>query len=234
MSSEPVIRTVGLVKTFDEGRLRALDNVDLEVGAGEFVAIVGPSGCGKSTLLNLIAALDLPTEGSIFVAGHELATTHHLNHFRAQDIGLVFQLDNLLPTLTALENIQVPMFGQRLSGHERRARAEDLLRVVGLTARSRTRPPQLSGGERQRVAIARALANRPAIVLADEPTGRLDTHSGALIMDLLETLCREQGTTLVIVSHDPTVAARADRVIHMLDGRIVDASESPLRAPTLP
>jgi len=227
MSSALAIVARGLLKTFEEGRVRAVDGVDLEIGEGEFIAIVGPSGCGKSTLLNLIAALDQPEDGSLVVAGHDLAQRRDLNHFRARDVGLVFQLDNLLPSLTARENVQVPMFGQGRSAAERRARAAELLRFVGLEGRADTRPPQLSGGERQRVAIARALANAPGIVLADEPTGRLDSVSSARIMDLLETLRSEQGVTIVVVTHDPAVAERADRLVHMLDGRIVEGAEAP-------
>ena len=221
---EPIIRIRGLVKTFEAGRVRALDGVDLDVARGEFIAIVGPSGCGKSTLLNLIAALDEPTEGSIVVAGHDLGRHRELNHYRAQDVGLVFQLDNLLPSLSARDNVQVPMFGQGRPAGERRARADELLRFVGLEGRAGTRPPQLSGGERQRVAIARALANGPGIVLADEPTGRLDSVTSERVMDLLESLRREQGVTVVVVTHETSVASRADRIVHMLDGRVVDVT----------
>jgi putative ABC transport system ATP-binding protein len=224
MSDEPMIRLTGLTKVFEEGRLRAVDGVDLEVAAGEFVAIVGPSGCGKSTLLNLIAALDRPDDGSIVVAGHDLRERRDLNHYRAEDVGLVFQLDNLLPSLTAVENVEVPMFGTVRSHAERRARALELLEFVGMTDRAATRPPHLSGGERQRVAIARALVNRPPLVLADEPTGRLDSTTSAKVMDLLESLQRDRGVTLVVVSHDPDVATRADRIVRMLDGRIVGRS----------
>jgi ABC-type lipoprotein export system ATPase subunit len=217
----------GLTKTFEDGRLRAVDGVDLDVASGEFVAIVGPSGCGKSTLLNLLAALDRPDEGEIVIAGHDLTRTRDLNHYRAADVGLVFQLDNLLPALTAVENVEMPMFGQAGSRAVRRERARELLAFVGISDRADTRPPQLSGGERQRVAIARALANRPPLVLADEPTGRLAAKTSERVMDLLEGLQRDQGITLVVVSHDPTVAARADRVVRMLDGRIVDDGVAP-------
>jgi putative ABC transport system ATP-binding protein len=220
MSDGPIIHLRGVVKTYEEGRLRALDGVDVDIEAGEFVAIVGPSGCGKSTLLNMIAALDRPDDGIIEVAGHDLTGRRDLDHFRREDIGLVFQLDNLLPTLTATENVEVAMFGQVGSRHRRRQRALQLLALVGLEDRAGERPPKLSGGERQRVAIARALANHAPIILADEPTGRLDSHTGGQVMDLLERLQREQGVTLVVVSHDPTVSSRADRILHMLDGRI--------------
>jgi putative ABC transport system ATP-binding protein len=222
MSDGPIISIHGLVKEFEEGRLRALDGIDLEVRAGEFIAIAGPSGCGKSTLLHLIAALDRPTAGTIVVAGHNLATARiSLNEYRGRDVGIVFQLDNLLPTLSASENVQVPMFGHGLSGKERHRRAEELLALVGLSERVHYRATQLSGGERQRVAIARALANNPAILLADEPTGRLDTASGKRVLDLITDIRNERGLTVVLVSHDPAVAARADRIVRMLDGRIV-------------
>jgi putative ABC transport system ATP-binding protein len=220
MSDRPIIHLRHVVKTYEEGRLRALDGVDVDIEAGEFVAIVGPSGCGKSTLLNMIAALDRPDEGTIEVAGHDLTGRRDLDHFRREDVGLVFQLDNLLPSLTATENVEVAMFGRVGARRHRRQRAVQVLDLVGLAGRARERPPKLSGGERQRVAIARALANDPPIILADEPTGRLDSHTGAQVMDLLEQLQREQGVTLVVVSHDPTVSSRADRVLHMLDGRI--------------
>lgn len=223
-SDAPVIAISGVVKTFENGRLRALDGVDLNVQKGEFVAIVGPSGCGKSTLLHLLAALDRPDEGTIVVAGHDLAAARRLNEYRARDVGMVFQLDNLLPTLTASENVQVPMFGQGHSGRERRRRADELLAMVGLAGRTRNRPPQLSGGERQRVAIARALANAPAILLADEPTGRLDSASGRRVLELLEQVRREQGITVILVTHDPAIAARADRIVQMLDGRIASGT----------
>lgn len=224
MSDQPIIHLRGVVKTYEEGRLRALDEVDVDIEAGEFVAIVGPSGCGKSTLLNMIAALDRPDDGTIVVAGHDLTGRKDLDHFRREDVGLVFQLDNLLPTLTATENVEVAMFGRIGSRRRRRQRALELLDLVGLAGRAGERPPKLSGGERQRVAIARALTNDPPIILADEPTGRLDSHTSAQVMDLLEQLQREQGVTLVVVSHDPTVSSRADRILHMLDGHItVDA-----------
>lgn len=225
MSEQPIIHLRGVTKTFEGGRLRALDSVDVDIEAGEFVAIVGPSGCGKSTLLNMIAALDRPDEGAIEVAGHDLGARKDLDHYRREDVGLVFQLDNLLPTLTATENVEVAMFGRIGSRRRRRRRARQLLDLVGLAERAHERPPQLSGGERQRVAIARALANDAPIVLADEPTGRLDSRTGRQVMDLLERLQRDRGVTLVVVSHDPTVSARAGRILHMLDGQI--ATDAP-------
>jgi putative ABC transport system ATP-binding protein len=219
--SDAVIAVRGLRKSFEDGRIVALAGMDLDVAPGEFVAIVGPSGCGKSTLLHLLAALDTPDEGSIRVADHDLATGHELAHYRARHVGMVFQLHNLLPALTASENVQLPMFELGVPARERRRRAETLLGLVGLAGRGRSLPPQLSGGERQRVAIARALANEPPIVLADEPTGSLDSASGRLVLDLLDELRRSRALTLVLVTHDPDVAARADRIVRMLDGRVV-------------
>jgi len=227
--SEPAIVARGVRKSFEEGRIYALTGMDLTVEPGEFVAIVGPSGCGKSTLLHLLAALDLPDEGGIRVGGHDLRTRKDLNHYRAQHVGMVFQLHNLLPTLTALENVQVPMFEADLSPGARRKRALDILDGVGLEGRGQNRPPELSGGERQRVAIARALANEPPILLADEPTGSLDSDAGRVVLDLLERLRRERNLTIVLVTHDPTVAGRADRVVRMLDGRLAPDSHRPER-----
>lgn len=227
--NEPLaIEAHDLTKTYEDGRIVALDGMSLSVGQGEFVGIVGPSGCGKSTLLHLIAALDRPDSGSLRVAGHDLARERDLSHYRARHIGIVFQLHNLLPSLTAGENVQVPMFELAYRGRERAARARELLGLVGLEGRETHRPTQLSGGERQRVAIARALANDPRILLADEPTGSLDSRAGDQVLDLLETIRAESGTTLVLVSHDPGVAARAQRLVHMLDGRAVDLDDVPI------
>jgi putative ABC transport system ATP-binding protein len=220
MSSSPAIECVDVVKTFEGGRIRALNGMSFEVEPGEIVAVVGPSGCGKSTLLHLIAALDRPDSGEIRVAGHDLAHEEHLDHYRARHVGLVFQLHNLLPTLSAVENVQVPMFELGVGARERRERARHLLDVVGLGDRERSRPAVLSGGERQRVAVARALANDPPILLADEPTGSLDSEAGRAVLELLERVRSERGTTIVVVTHDPGVAARADRIVRMLDGRL--------------
>jgi putative ABC transport system ATP-binding protein len=217
----PVVQMHGVVKTFEQGRVRALDGVDLDIRRGEWVALVGPSGCGKSTLLHLIAALDEPDEGTLIINGEDLSQERNLSRHRAREVGLVFQLDNLLPTLSAGENVQVPMFEIGLSAGERRARAREILALVGLADKEKNQPAELSGGERQRVAIARALANEPGILLADEPTGRLDSASGRRILDLLEDLRQSRGLTIVLVTHDPAVAARAGRTIRMLDGRIV-------------
>ena len=221
MSSGHIIEARGLVKRFEGGLIPALQGADLVVDPGEFVAIVGPSGCGKSTLLHIIAALDRPDEGSVMVNGHELAHERHLDHVRGHDVGLIFQMHNLLPTLTASENVQVPMFEVKLGARERKARAEALLELVGLMGKGRQRPTQLSGGERQRVAIARALANEPPILLADEPTGSLDSKAGEHVLALLERLRTERGLTIVMVTHAMEIAARADRIARMLDGRVV-------------
>jgi putative ABC transport system ATP-binding protein len=231
--SEALIRARGVVKAFEEGRIVALRGMDLEVGEREFVAIVGPSGCGKSTLLHLVAALDRPDAGSLVVAGHDLVRGGDLSHYRARHVGMVFQLHNLLPSLTASENVQVPMFELAVPARERRARAEGLLAAVGLAGRERNRPPQLSGGERQRVAVARALSNEAPILLADEPTGSLDSEAGRVVLDLLERLRAERGLTVLLVTHDPAVAARADRVVTMLDGRSAVAA-APAAEPALP
>ena len=217
----PVVEMRSVVKTFEGGRVRALAGIDLTIASGEWVAVVGPSGCGKSTLLHLIAALDRADEGTVVVNGEDVDMERDLSRHRAREVGLVFQLDNLLPTLSASENVQVPMFEIGLSAGERRGRAEELLALVGLADKAKNRPAELSGGERQRVAIARALANEPGILLMDEPTGRLDSESGRRVLDLIDRLRRERGLTVVLVTHDVGVAARADRIVRMLDGRTV-------------
>jgi ABC-type lipoprotein export system ATPase subunit len=218
-----VVETYNLTKIYGNGAaVYALNDLDLTIRKGEFLAVMGPSGSGKSTLLNMIGALDKPTSGRILVNGEDLATIQDVDRFRAHTVGFVFQLHNLLPALTARENVEVPMHGQGIGEREMTERANHLLELVGLADRMRHLPGQLSGGERQRVAVARALANDPAIILADEPTGSLDTQSGGEIMDLLETINREQGTTVFIVTHDPKVARRTRRILTMRDGKIVD------------
>jgi ABC-type lipoprotein export system ATPase subunit len=221
MERKIVLETRGLTRVFGERMpVRALNGVDLLIAASEVVAIVGPSGAGKSTLLNLIGALDVPSSGEVIVDGTRLGEVRDLDRFRGRTMGFIFQSHNLLPTLTARENVEVPMYELGLRARERRQRAEELLGLVGLGGRASHMPNQLSGGERQRVAVARALANRPAIVLADEPTGNLDTQNTAEIMALLGKLNREQGLTLVIVTHNMEVAAACQRVITIRDGRI--------------
>jgi putative ABC transport system ATP-binding protein len=225
------IETHELTRIYGSGaaEVRALDGVNLRIAPGELVTVMGPSGSGKSTLLNMIGALDLPTGGQVLVDGQDVAKIRDKDTFRSKKVGFVFQLHNLIPTLTALENVEVPMMGfMGRRGHRRRAK--ELLEMVGLGDRVRHLPNQLSGGERQRVAVARALANHPSLVLADEPTGSLDTEAGQELMDLIRELNRSQGTTFLIVTHDPAVARRTDRVVVMQDGKIAreDVIGSPI------
>lgn len=219
-------------KYYDNGLVRALDGLSLQVQAGESVAVTGPSGCGKSTMLHLIAALDRPTSGVIRVGGADLAATRDLSGYRRCHIGLVFQLHNLLPQLSAIKNVEVAMFGTGLSRRERRERASSLLADVDLAGLEKRPPTKLSGGERQRVAIARALANAPELLLADEPTGSLDEHSVELILGLFARLRAERpGMTMIVVTHDPRVAATADRIVSLRDGRV---DQRPTAAPPHP
>jgi ABC-type lipoprotein export system ATPase subunit len=222
METKVIVETRDLVKVYGNGmEVRALDGVNMRVTQGEFISVMGPSGSGKSTLLNMLGALDRPTSGQALVGGEDLATVRDLDTFRARTVGFIFQLHNLIPTLTARENVEVPMMGQGMGRGKRRKRAEELLNLVGLSDRMDHVPNQLSGGQRQRVAIARALANRPVLVLADEPTGDLDSQSGAEVIALMQQLNRELNTTFVAVTHDPAVARKADRVLLMRDGDIV-------------
>jgi ABC-type lipoprotein export system ATPase subunit len=208
-------------------QIRALDHVDLTVHEGEMLAVMGPSGSGKSTLLNMLGALDTPTSGDVDIAGQRLAEVKDLARFRAQMVGFIFQMHNLIPTLTAVENVEVPLRGQRISGarysaRRRRERAREMLALVGLSDRENHVPAQLSGGQRQRVAIARALVNDPRLILADEPTGNLDSTSGDQVMNLIRDLNQSHGTTILVVTHDRQVAQCTKRIISMLDGKIVD------------
>ena len=225
-----MIETRDLSRIYGNGEeIRALDSVNMTIAPGELVAVMGPSGSGKSTLLNVIGALDRPTSGQIFVNGQDMSKIRNKDKFRAQTVGFMFQLHNLLPTMTARENIEVPMMGYA-GALARRKRAEELLELVGLKDRMKHLPNQLSGGQRQRVAVARALANRPPLVLADEPTGSLDTAAGQELMNLLKELNRSQGVTFVVVTHDLGVARQTRRVLVMADGKIVreDCIGSPL------
>ena len=215
-------------KRFEDGRIRALEDVTLSIAAGELVALTGPSGGGKSTLLNLIGALDRPDAGEIVVGGLDVTHLRHPARYRAEMVGFVFQFHNLITTLNALENVQIPMLGMRARA-AREQRAHDLLEEVGLGDRIRSYPPTLSGGERQRVAIARALANEPRLLLADEPTGALDSETGAQIMDVLRRVRDEHGTTILLVTNDHDVAAQADRVLQIRDGLLIDRPERPVR-----
>jgi putative ABC transport system ATP-binding protein len=221
-AAEPALLQADCVsREYQDGHVRALVDVSLSVRRGEFVAIVGPSGSGKSTLLNLLGALDRPTRGEVYFEGKPLADFGKLDQFRSQKLGFVFQSFHLIPVLTAIQNVQVPMFEGDKTADERLDTARQLLDTVGLTDRADHRPAQLSVGERQRVAIARALANEPQLLLADEPTGNLDTKTAAGIFELFQRL-NGRGMTLVLVTHDPALAARASRVVHMRDGQIVD------------
>lgn len=224
MQSNSVIRANQLARRYTMGKeaVMALNGVDLEVHRGEFVALVGPSGSGKSTLLNLIGGLDRPTGGEIWVEDLELgkATDKRLVRYRRDRIGFIFQSFNLLATRSAVENVEVPMMLAGISGKLRRERALELLAQVGLGKRAGHKPNELSGGEMQRVAVARSLANRPALLLADEPTGNLDSKTGKDILNLLRSLLKTQGLTMVLVTHDMNVASYADRIVHMLDGRV--------------
>lgn len=220
-SSNLVYEAIGLKKQFDGGNVAALRGVDLQIREGEFVAIVGPSGCGKSTLLQMLGSLDTPSEGSLNYRGRSMPDMPDPAAYRAHEIGFVFQAFHLLPTFTVSENVQIPMFEGGLSRSQRKDRAVELLKSVGLAHRLTHFPHQLSGGERQRVAIARGLANKPSVVLADEPTGNLDSVSAKQIMDLLLQLHRDLGVTLVLVTHDLNIARQASRTIRLMDGRVV-------------
>jgi putative ABC transport system ATP-binding protein len=219
-----VFEARGLVKEFDGGQVAALRGVDVTVREKEFVAIIGPSGCGKSTLLQMLGALDRPTSGTLTFRGRSIPDLPDPSTYRARDIGFVFQAFHLLPTFNVLENVQIPMFEGPLSRTQRRDRAAELLESVGLAHRLGHFPSQLSGGERQRVAIARSLANRPGVLLADEPTGNLDSANAVQVLDLILRLHRELGMTLVLVTHDLGIAERATRIVRMKDGRVVEST----------
>jgi putative ABC transport system ATP-binding protein len=220
-----IVETRNLVKTYRMGltEVHALQGVDLLVEEGEFLSVMGRSGSGKSTLLNMLGCLDRPTEGTVFINGVEITalSRRKLPRIRQQMVGFVFQQFNLLPSLTALENVMLPLRYSRVSRAEGRRRAIALLEQVGLGDRYTHRPAELSGGEQQRVAVARALVNHPAIVLADEPTGELDTHTAAEIMTLLHDLNQNQGQTFITVTHDPGVAKKTDRTIYLSDGMVL-------------
>lgn len=222
-----VIRLEHIVKRFYLGQpneLEILHDINFSVQEGEFVSIVGPSGSGKSTLMNLIGVLDRPTEGRYFLDGIDLSrvTDNELSDIRNKKIGFVFQTYNLIAKTNAQKNVELPMLYAGLGRSERRARARELLEMVEMTARARHLPEELSGGQKQRVAIARAMANDPAIILADEPTGALDTKTGRLVMDLFHRLHREQGKTIILITHSPELAAETDRIIAIRDGQIMD------------
>jgi ABC-type lipoprotein export system ATPase subunit len=230
MAPEWIIETRDLTRIYGDGEeIRALDRVNLRIAPGEVVTVMGPSGSGKSTLLNMIGALDKPSSGQVLINGQDLAKIRNKDAFRSKTVGFIFQLHNLLPTLTARENVEVPMMGH-VGARARHKRAKELLELVGMADRMNHLPNQLSGGQRQRVAAARALANDPLLVLADEPTGNLDSVAGMELLKLLHDLNHSQGTTFLIVTHDPAVARQTHRVIVMADGQIAreDVIGSPL------
>lgn len=221
---EALIRASGLARRYamGEGFVDALRGVDLQIRRGEFVSLVGPSGSGKSTLLHLVGGLVRPTGGEIWVDDLELgrSSDKQLVRYRRDTLGFIFQSFNLMPIRSAVENVEVPMMLAKVNTRERRERALDLLSQLGLRQRADHKPAELSGGEQQRVAIARALANRPKLLLADEPTGNLDSKTGREIMNLLQNLVRNESLTLVLVTHDMNVAGYADRVVHLRDGQV--------------
>jgi putative ABC transport system ATP-binding protein len=221
----PIVSTQNLTKIFGSGptAVTALDQVNLSVDMGEFVAIMGPSGCGKSTLLHLIGGLDRPTRGEVIVAGTSLAamSDDRLTELRRRKIGFVFQFFNLIPVLNALENAALPVTLDGVKPAEAHQKGAEWLGRFGLSERLSSRPDQLSGGQQQRVAIARALAAEPDLILADEPTGNLDTRSGDEIASLLRDIARKYGRTVLMVTHDPRIAAYADRIVFLKDGKVV-------------
>lgn len=227
--SNPLIKAIGITKTYSLGKqnVLALQGIDLEIEQGEFVAIMGPSGSGKSTLMNILGCLDTPTSGQYFLDSIEVSklSDKELAHIRNKKIGFVFQVFYLLPRATALSNVELPLIYAGVSAKERKKRAEEALRLVGLEARMSHKPNELSGGERQRVAIARAIVNDPSIIFADEPTGNLDSKTGIEIMNIFVEL-HKRGRTIVLVTHDPNIASYAQRTIKLLDGKIVYDSKS--------
>lgn len=225
MAEEVVVRVENVEKTYHLGKVSvpALRGVNLALRRGEFVVIMGPSGSGKTTLLNLIGALDKPTKGKVYIDGEDLTTLNEgkLTQIRRHKIGFVFQFYNLIPVLTAFENVELPMLIAGKAKKERQERASRLLQMVGLADRAEHRPDELSGGEQQRVAIARSLANNPSIILADEPTGDLDSKTGREVILALHDAAKKENVTVVVVTHDPVVSERADRIFEMRDGQII-------------
>jgi putative ABC transport system ATP-binding protein len=218
--TDPLLEVRGLCKSYDEGRIEALRGVDLAISAGEYLAISGPSVSGKSTLLQLLGGLDTPTSGEVLFRNAPLGSAIGLDAYRSRQVGFIFQAFYLLPTLRAIENVQVPMLATGQNANHHAQRAETLLREMGLEDRINQYPNELSAGERQRVAIARALANEPAILLADEPTGNLDSVNSARIMELLIGIQKKRGMTLIVVTHENEIACSAPRHIRLRDGRI--------------
>lgn len=218
--SSPLLEARGLMKSYDEGRVDALRGIDVTIDAGEYVAISGPSGSGKSTLLHLLGGLDTATQGQVFYKGSELGKAVDLDSYRSRQVGFIFQAFYLLPTLRAMENVQVAMLAVNEKANHRADRAAALLEEMGLSHRLRHFPNQLSAGERQRVAIARALANNPTLLLADEPTGNLDSANSGHIMEILQNIREQRGMTMIVVTHENDIAHAAPRHIRIRDGRI--------------
>ncbi|MHC4958124.1 MAG: ABC transporter ATP-binding protein [Planctomycetota bacterium] len=218
--SDALVRFEQVTRTFDQGRVVALGGVDLEIGRGEFVAVMGPSGSGKTTMLNLMGAMDLPTSGRVTIAGRAVDSRAAMEEVRAHEIGFVFQMHNLIPVLRAAENVEVPLVPRGMQRRERRRRSRELLEAVGLGDRADADVRVLSGGERQRIAVARALAHEPPLVLADEPTGNLDSKTGHEVMELLHKLRAETGAGLVLVTHNEEMTDGCDRLLRVHDGRL--------------
>ena len=231
-----IVKIRDLKKYYDNGETKALNGINLDIKEGEFISIIGPSGSGKSTLLNMIGALDTPDSGEIIVDGINLTDKkENLSKFRSQKIGFIFQLHNLIPNISVLENVEIPLMGKHLRINKKNENiAIDLLKSVGLEDKIHQNPTKMSGGQRQRVAIARALVNEPSIIIADEPTGALDTKTSQKIMDLLKKLHHERNVTLIIVTHDPSVANQADRTVTVRDGRIIDSTDASNNNMTIP
>lgn len=221
----PIVVIRNLTKVYQQGEIRvtALDNISLDIAEGEFLTLMGPSGSGKSTLLHIIAGIDRPTSGECFVQGVDVARLNEseLADWRNRNVGFVFQTFNLIPVLTAYENVELPLLLTRLSARERRRQVEAALELVGLADRARHLPRQLSGGQEQRVAIARALVTDPALIVADEPTGNLDSHSAHEVLSVLQSLSRHAGKTIVMVTHDPKAAAFGTRIVHLEKGELL-------------
>lgn len=230
VANQAVFEARGLKKEYDDGNVQALRGVNFRITQGEFVVIIGPSGCGKTTLLQMLGALDVPSAGILHYRGSSMAEMADPSAYRAREIGIIFQAFHLLPTFTAVENVQMPMFETERPAGERTERAVELLKLVGLGHRLNHFPTKLSGGEKQRVAIARSLANGAGVLLADEPTGNLDSENSKHILELIIRLRREQNMTLVLVTHDLNIARMATRTIEMKDGLIVADQQTPTPA----
>ncbi len=220
IDNENIIIIKDLKKRYDDGKTAALDGIDLRIKKGEFVSLMGPSGSGKTTLLNMIGALDRAEGGNITVAGHDLMEKKDFSSFRSKEIGFIFQFHNLIPNLTVSENVQIPMLETEVPHEKMVQRANKLLKSLNLENKIDQVPTKLSGGERQRVAIARALVNHPSIILADEPTGSLDSKTGDIILNILREIHQKENVTLLLVTHEPYVADMAERKIDLMDGKI--------------